>query len=172
MYSSFFLGIFLALSISNCQAPADTTATNNVPTHTNPKVAGSELNSSVVKTSAIKTGAEQTARYLPLLKGKKVALVVNQTSIIGKTHLVDSLLSLGVAIKTIYAPEHGFRGDADAGAHINNATDAKTGLPILSLYGKNKKPTKEQLAGVEAVLFDIQDVGARFYTYILSLIHI
>ncbi|AMM49991.1 hypothetical protein TH61_00695 [Rufibacter sp. DG15C] len=111
------------------------------------------------------TGAEQTELYLPYLQGKRVAMVVNQTSIIGKKHLVDTLLSRGVKISVIFAPEHGFRGDADAGAHISNTKDAKTGLPILSLYGNNKKPTAEQLKDVDVVLFDIQDVGVRFYTY-------
>lgn len=119
--------------------------------------------------SRLQTGAEQTKRYLPLLQGKRVAMVVNQTSIIGKSHAVDSLLALGVNIKLIYAPEHGFRGDADAGAHISNATDTKTGLPIFSLYGKNKKPSAEQLRDIDLVLFDIQDVGARFYTYISTM---
>ena len=165
MYSSFFLGIFMALGITNCQAPPANTDSNTLPTqHTNSEGTGSARNE-----TGLKTGAEQTNKYLHLLKGKNVALVVNQTSVINKTHLVDSLLSSGVKIKAIYAPEHGFRGDADAGAHINNASDAKTGLPILSLYGKNKKPTPEQLAGIDAVVFDIQDVGARFYTYISTM---
>jgi uncharacterized protein YbbC (DUF1343 family) len=117
----------------------------------------------------LQTGAEQTSRYLPLLQGKRVAVVVNQTSVIGKSHLVDSLLALGVSVKLIYAPEHGFRGDADAGAHVRNATDTKTGLPIFSLYGNNKKPTAQQLKEIDVVLFDIQDVGARFYTYISTM---
>ena len=117
----------------------------------------------------LQTGAEQTGRYVPLLQGKRVAMVVNQTSVIGNSHEVDSLLALGVNIKLIYAPEHGFRGDADAGAHVSNATDTKTGLPIISLYGKNKKPTAQQLQDIDVVLFDIQDVGARFYTYISTM---
>ncbi|WP_181304146.1 exo-beta-N-acetylmuramidase NamZ domain-containing protein [Rufibacter sp. XAAS-G3-1] len=111
------------------------------------------------------TGAQQTELYLPYLQGKRVGMVVNQTSTIGKTHLVDTLLSRGVKITMIFAPEHGFRGDADAGAHISNSTDSKTGLPILSLYGSNKKPSAEQLKNVDVLLFDIQDVGVRFYTY-------
>jgi uncharacterized protein YbbC (DUF1343 family) len=119
--------------------------------------------------AALQTGAERTDQYLPLLKGKRVALVVNQTSVIGKKHLVDSLVAAGVNITLIYAPEHGFRGEADAGAHISNATDSKTGLPIFSLYGKNKKPSAEQLSNVDVLLFDIQDVGARFYTYISTM---
>ncbi len=115
--------------------------------------------------ATLQTGAEQTQIYLPLLKGKTVALVVNHTSVIGKTHLADSLISLGVKIKTIFAPEHGFRGTADAGEHIANGIDKKTGLPIVSLYGANKKPSSAQLEGIDVVIFDIQDVGARFYTY-------
>lgn len=113
----------------------------------------------------LKTGAEQTALYLPMLKGKTVALVVNHTSVIGKTHLADSLIALGVKVKTIFAPEHGFRGTADAGEHVANGIDKKTGLPIVSLYGSNKKPSVAQLEGIDIVIFDIQDVGARFYTY-------
>lgn len=113
----------------------------------------------------LKTGAEQTNLYVSDLKGKTVALVVNHTSTIGKTHLADSLLSLGIKIKTIFAPEHGFRGTADAGEHVANGIDKKTGLPIVSLYGANKKPSQAQLEGIDVVIFDIQDVGARFYTY-------
>lgn len=114
-------------------------------------------------------GAYATQRYLPLLKGKKVALVVNHTSVIGRTHVADSLLALGINIQKIFAPEHGFRGDADAGAHIANGVDQKTGLPIVSLYGAHKKPTVEDLKDVDMVVFDIQDVGARFYTYSSTL---
>jgi uncharacterized protein YbbC (DUF1343 family) len=113
----------------------------------------------------LKTGAEQTNLYVSDLKGKTVALVVNHTSMIGTTHLADSLLSLGIKIKTIFAPEHGFRGTADAGEHVSNGIDKKTGLPIVSLYGSNKKPSVAQLEGIDVVVFDIQDVGARFYTY-------
>jgi uncharacterized protein YbbC (DUF1343 family) len=113
----------------------------------------------------LKTGAEQTNLYISDLKGKTVALVVNHTSTIGKTHLADSLISLGIKIKTIFAPEHGFRGTADAGEHVANGIDKKTGLPIVSLYGSNKKPSAAQLEGIDVVIFDIQDVGARFYTY-------
>lgn len=96
-------------------------------------------------------------------------MVANQTSIVDETHLVDTLLALGTDIRKIFCPEHGFRGTAAAGAHINNSTDPKTGLPIISLYGKNKKPTQEQLEDVDYVLFDLQDVGCRFYTYLSTL---
>ena len=122
-----------------------------------------------VNASQITTGAEQMDLYLPKLEGKNIALIVNQTSVIGSTHLVDTLLSRGIAVKKVFAPEHGFRGEADAGETVKNATDQKTGLPIISLYGKNKKPTSEQLQGIDIVLFDIQDVGTRFYTYISTM---
>lgn len=115
---------------------------------------------------AIKTGAEQTEKYLPLLYGKRVAIVANQTSVIGKTLVVDSLKSLGVNLVKIFGPEHGFRGTASAGAVVADSIDAKTGIPEISLYGKKSKPSKEDLADVDVVIFDIQDVGARFYTYI------
>jgi uncharacterized protein YbbC (DUF1343 family) len=124
----------------------------------------------------ILVGANQTEKYLPLLNNKRIAVVANQTSVIFKneqqtqyTHLVDSLLSLGINIKKVFAPEHGFRGTADAGELIKDGIDTKTGLPIISLYGNNKKPTNKQLENIDLVIFDIQDVGARFYTYISSL---
>ncbi|MFD2573626.1 exo-beta-N-acetylmuramidase NamZ domain-containing protein [Spirosoma soli] len=117
----------------------------------------------------LQTGASQTALYLPALTGKRVGMVVNQTSIINKTHTVDSLTALGVTIKTIFAPEHGFRGQASAGDKIANSRDPKTGINIISLYGKNYKPTPAQLDSLDVVVFDIQDVGVRFYTYISTL---
>ena len=117
----------------------------------------------------IVTGAERIEQYLPLLKGKNVGLVVNPTSIVNSTHLLDTLLSLGITIKTIFAPEHGFRGMADAGEHVNNSIDTKTQTPIVSLYGDNKKPKPEQLKDIDILVFDIQDVGVRFYTYISTL---
>ena len=123
---------------------------------------------------SIKTAADRTNLYTNLLQGKNIAIVANQTSVVKKnktqfTHLVDSLLSLNINIKKVFAPEHGFRGKADAGEIVKDGIDTKTGLPIVSLYGKNKKPSQEQLQGIEIVVFDIQDVGARFYTYISSL---
>jgi uncharacterized protein YbbC (DUF1343 family) len=117
----------------------------------------------------VETGASQVPLVISKLQGKRIAMMVNQTSIIGKTHLVDSLKSLGIDIKKIFAVEHGFRGTADAGEVVKNSTDTKTSIPIVSLYGNNKKPTPESLADVDLVLFDIQDVGTRFYTYISSL---
>jgi uncharacterized protein YbbC (DUF1343 family) len=118
---------------------------------------------------SIKVGAEQTEKYLPILNGKNVAIVANQTSVIGNKHLVDSLLTLGVKIKKILCPEHGFRGDAEAGELLKNHKDAVTGLPVVSLYGNNKKPKPADLKNVDVVIFDIQDVGARFYTYISTM---
>jgi len=114
-------------------------------------------------------GAERLATWLPMLTGKNVALVVNHTALVGKTHLADTLKSLGVTIRRIFAPEHGFRGNADAGEHVKDGLDIRTGLPVISLYGNNKKPTAEQLRDVDIIVFDIQDVGARFYTYISTL---
>ncbi|MGO2349827.1 exo-beta-N-acetylmuramidase NamZ family protein [Pseudoalteromonas nigrifaciens] len=118
---------------------------------------------------SIVVGAQQYAKYLPQLKNKRVGLVVNQTSTVGKTHLVDSLLAKNVNITKIFAPEHGFRGDHDAGAHVKNTVDSKTGIPLISIYGNNKKPSAEVLADVDVMIFDIQDVGVRFYTYISSM---
>ena len=118
------------------------------------------------------SAAMQLEDYLPLIEGKHVGIVGNQTSIIGDTHLVDTLLSLGIDIKKIYTPEHGFRGTADAGAKVNSGKDEKTGIPIVSLYGKNKKPTPEMLQGIDVILFDLQDVGVRFYTYISTMTYV
>lgn len=115
------------------------------------------------------TGADQTEKYVPYLKGKRIALVANQSSIIGKKSSVDSLLSLGVKIVKVFGPEHGFRGNASNGAVVSDEKDAKTGLPIISLYGKNQKPNKEQLADIDLMVFDIQDVGCRYYTNINTL---
>jgi uncharacterized protein YbbC (DUF1343 family) len=118
---------------------------------------------------AILTGADQMERYLPLLKGASVAIFANQTAMVGRSHLVDTLLKAGIHISKIFSPEHGFRGDADAGEHVSSSTDPATGIPIISLYGSKRKPSAEDLAGVDIMLFDIQDVGVRFYTYISSL---
>ena len=117
------------------------------------------------------TGANQTKLYIPYLKGKKIGMVVNQTSVIGSglTPSVDSLLKLGINIKKIFGPEHGFRGNASNGATVNDAVDTETGLPVISLYGKHFKPTPADLQGLDIIIFDIQDVGVRFYTYISTL---
>jgi len=117
-------------------------------------------------------GASRTELYLPLLQNKNVGVVGNQTSIFNGTHLVDTLISLKVNVMKIFSPEHGFRGTADEGTHISSGVDEKTGLPIVSLYGKNKKPTAEQLQGIDILLFDLQDVGVRFYTYISTMTYV
>ncbi len=121
------------------------------------------------KPEGIAVGAARVGEYLPLLAGQGVALVVNQTSTIGGVHLADTLQSLGIPVRVIFAPEHGFRGQADAGEKITDGRDPKTGIPIISLYGKKKKPSAEDLKDVSWVIFDIQDVGARFYTYIQTM---
>ena len=118
------------------------------------------------KNISLRVGAEMLMEQLPV---GDVAVVGNQTSVVGTTHLVDTLLARGVQVVKIFCPEHGFRGTAAAGAKVDNSADAKTGLPIISLYGKNKKPTSEQLKDVDVVIFDLQDVGCRFYTYISTL---
>lgn len=115
------------------------------------------------------TGADRMNVWLPYLKGKSVAVFANQTSMVGNTHLVDTLLKSNIKIVKIFGPEHGFRGTADAGEHVGNGTDKKTGLPVVSLYGEHKKPTPADLKDVDVVVFDIQDVGVRFYTFISSL---
>ncbi len=131
------------------------------------------LLSTLLFSGKIIPAAEQANLYLPLLKkNKRIALVVNQSSLAGKGHLVDFLLKHGVKVQKIFAPEHGFRGKADAGAHVKNSRDTQTGLPIISLYGKHKKPTKADLEGIDLILFDIQDVGVRFYTYLSTLHYI
>lgn len=117
-------------------------------------------------------GAAQFEKYLGLLKGKKVALVANQTTVVNDTHLVDLLLLKGIEVVKVFAPEHGFRGTADAGEHVASGVDTKTGLPLISLYGSNKKPSADQLEDVDVLVFDIQDVGARFYTYLSTLHYI
>ena len=119
--------------------------------------------------ATIKTGAEQTELYVPYLKGKRVAMMANQTTIIGKTHLVDSLQKLGVKIVKVFGPEHGFRGNKSAGESLGDEIDSATGIPLISLYGKKNKPTKEDLADVDVLVYDLQDVGVRFYTNINAL---
>ncbi len=123
------------------------------------------------KTTII-TGAEQTDQVIKKLTGYRVALAVNHTSLVGTTHLADTLLKAGIAVKKIFAPEHGFRGEAEAGETIKDGKDVKTGLPVISLYGNLKKPTPSMLQDIDVVVFDIQDVGARFYTYISTLHYI
>jgi uncharacterized protein YbbC (DUF1343 family) len=122
--------------------------------------------------TGILTGAEQTEKYLSILKGKRVGMVVNPTSVIGEQTAVDSLLKVGVRIVKIFGPEHGFRGDASAGIKVNDAVDEKTGIKAVSLYGKHERPSPEDLTDIDIMVFDIQDVGVRFYTYINTLQHV
>ncbi len=131
---------------------------------------GCKVSADNLISNAIQTGADNYQQYLPILKNKRVGIVTNPTGILSdKTHLVDFLISKKVSIQTIFAPEHGFRGTADAGEVIKDGKDTKTGIAIISLYGDNKKPKAEQLKPIDIMVFDIQDVGARFYTYISSL---
>ena len=123
----------------------------------------------VVNALPIMPGAERMETYLPLLKGKRVAVFANQTSKIKNSHLVDTLVKRGIKIVKIFGPEHGFRGDADAGEHVDDVKDKRTGIPVVSLYGNHRKPTADDLQDVDVLLFDIQDIGVRFYTYISSL---
>ncbi len=154
----------------------------------NKKIPDDEILSFTQNDTTVTVGANQTEIYLPLLKGKRVGVIANQTSVIFKnnnepvgkqtphnnkyTHLVDSLLSLNIGVKKVFSPEHGFRGNADAGEAVKDGIDTKTNLPLVSLYGKNRKPSKKQLKDLDILIFDIQDVGARFYTYISSLHYI
>ncbi len=117
----------------------------------------------------VSVGAEQLNQLLPMLKGKRVGLVVNNTSLVRKTHLADTLVACKVQVKKIFGPEHGFRGDAADGEHVTDEIDSKTGVPVVSLYGKNYKATPEQVKDLDILIFDIQDVGARFYTYISTM---
>ncbi|MCM8568060.1 DUF1343 domain-containing protein [Gramella jeungdoensis] len=160
--------LFLLSGILSC-------GNNNKQTKDQSQVQEKEIENPV-KTEII-TGANNTAEYLPLIKDKKIGFVGNQTSIIKNEngsyiHLVDSLLNHDIQIKKVFAPEHGFRGTADAGEVVKDGIDTKTGLPVLSLYGENKKPTAEVLKDLDMIIFDIQDVGARFYTYISTLHYI
>jgi uncharacterized protein YbbC (DUF1343 family) len=163
----FILYTSILLALGNC-APKQAPATAPAPPQATEQATTAEP-VPAPQAKPLQTGAEQLELYLPQLKGKRVGLIVNQTSIVGQTHLVDTLLSRGVKVATIFAPEHGFRGEADAGAHVKDAKDIRTGLPIISLYGKNKKPSAEQVKDLDVLLFDIQDVGTRFYTYISTM---
>lgn len=130
---------------------------------------GQQKNSANTESNRIIPGAERLDVYLPLIKGKKLGIFANPTSMVGNTHLVDTLRKLGVDIKVIFGPEHGFRGTADAGEKVGNYIDQETGIPVISLYGSKRRPSEEDLKDVDVLLFDIQDVGVRFYTYISSL---
>lgn len=154
--------LIVSIFVSSCSGQGDFSSSEKVMISSPIKYPAQEKLSVIV-------GAEQTNLYLPLLQNKKVGIVANHTSMINAVHLVDSLLKLKINIKKVFSPEHGFRGNADAGEKVKSNIDAKTKLPIISLYGKNKKPFPEQLKGLEVIVFDIQDVGARFYTYISTM---
>lgn len=130
------------------------------------------VNDADVAEKQLKTGAEQTDLYLPYLKGKRVAMMANQTTIIGNRHLVDSLKSLGVNVVKIFGPEHGFRGQASAGVQVADEKDITTGITVISLYGKKNKPSKDDMADVDVLIYDLQDVGCRFYTNINALVRL
>ena len=170
---------FFGLGESVLQAAALSDANNmvgktgikvEIPVPFIPKV----TNQTTIKISTRKllTGSQQLPEIIQRIKGKQIALVANQTSLVGQTHLLDTLCASGVKPKVLFAPEHGFRGKADAGEVVRNGKDIRTGVPIISLYGKNKKPSAQQLIGIDTVIFDIQDVGARFYTYISTLYYV
>ncbi len=170
LISNIFLLIVLTLLICFSHSDGYTQTIADLPDEALAKSGGAMIDSfSIDYSEKVTVAAERTEDYLPLLKGKKVAVVANHTTLIKKTHLIDSLLSLDIVIKKIFAPEHGFRGTADAGENIDNYIDAKTGLQVISLYGNRKKPRAGDLAALDIVLFDIQDVGVRFYTYISTL---
>ena len=154
-----FKTLLILFALNACGQGTKTKAKPNLP----------KISKTNTRAGKLMTGAEQTEKYLPLLKGKRVGMVVNPTSIIGNQTAVDSLLKRGVNIVKIFGPEHGFRGDASAGVHVDDAVDAKTGIKAISLYGKHSTPTKEDLEDVDIMIFDIQDVGVRFYTYINTL---
>jgi uncharacterized protein YbbC (DUF1343 family) len=154
----FCLKSFFLLFLFSCQSQVD--IEQSVST---------EPSSISVEKNELVLGSERLDQYLNKLTDKRVGVVANQTSIVNGVHLVDTLLSLYVDIISVFSPEHGFRGDADAGEKVQSRKDTKTGLPLVSLYGKNKKPTPEQFANLDVIIFDIQDVGARFYTYISTL---
>ncbi|HKG05887.1 MAG TPA: DUF1343 domain-containing protein [Pedobacter sp.] len=159
--------LLLVLSLQACAGPNKITFNSGVPDPY--KVKAENIDKPKAK---LLTGAEQTDLYVPYLKGKRVGMVVNPTSVIGNETTVDSLLKIGVNIVKIFGPEHGFRGNASAGVHVADDVDAKTGIKAISLYGKHATPTKEDLADVDVMIFDIQDVGVRFYTYINTLQHV
>lgn len=171
--STFFLVCVISISCGNASE------TKNQTEASQPKNFSQTDSSTAKLKEALVLGANQTEAYLPLLKDKKVAVVGNPSSLILKaqttstekkyTHLVDSLIAHNITIVKVFSPEHGFRGTADAGEAVKDGKDPKTGLPVISLYGSNKKPKPEQLEGIDILVFDIQDVGVRFYTYIATL---
>lgn len=164
MFAKYFLILISALSLQvQCTAQKTKTKLKN------DKIKVKEDGSKITSSATILPGANQMQEYLPMLRGKKVALLVNHTSAIGNTHLIDTLIKSGINIKVIFGPEHGFRGDAPDGEKIETTVDKKTGIHVVSLYGKKTKPAPEDLKDVDMMVYDIQDVGTRFYTFISSM---
>lgn len=159
-----FITLLIAIVFTSCTQPKITQQTN-----TESAKGRADIAESPARAEFIKPGAERTKLYFNRLNELKVGVVANQTSLIHHVHLVDSLLSSGIQVVKVYTPEHGFRGNADAGELVNNQVDAKTGLQLVSLYGDHRKPTPDDLSGIDIMVFDLQDVGARFYTYISTL---
>lgn len=158
MRNILLLSFFSICSFISCTNPAKTNVNNTVLD-----------NNSEIRDTTIFPGIYQTELYLNLISDLKIGVVTNQTGVINNVHLVDTLISLQMNVVRVFCPEHGFRGTADAGQTVESESDEKTGIPLISLYGKNKKPTPEQLSDLDIVLFDLQDVGVRFYTYISTL---
>jgi len=154
----YIIALFISCSAQKSNRTPQPTTSNKQPITSNQQPA-----------TSIIPGAERVNVYVPLIKGKRIGIFANQTSMVGNTHLVDTLLKLGVNIKVIFGPEHGFRGTASAGEELGNYIDKKTGIPVISLYGAKRKPSPDDLKDIDVLIFDIQDVGVRFYTYISSL---
>jgi uncharacterized protein YbbC (DUF1343 family) len=157
MKNYFLFGLMMVITFLYC---------SNKQSTSTPLFENAEVHSS---NELIKTAADQTEKYLPYLKGKRIGILANQTTIIGKTHLVDSLKTLGVTIVKVFGPEHGFRGQASAGTVVKDEVDKTTGIPIVSLYGAKRKPSKQDMASLDLIIYDVQDVGCRFYTNINTL---
>ena len=158
------IGLLLAIGCTACPSQSSGHKTSGPP-----ETAAVTPANQPKKAITLKTGADQLEAYLPMLRHKRVGLVVNHTSLINKTHLLDTLLARNITVDKILVPEHGFRGEAEAGANVKSSVDARTNIPIISLYGNNKKPKPEDLQGLDVLVFDMQDVGTRFYTYISTM---
>ena len=167
--SFLMLVMWLSLTSMTTLQACNSTAHNTATTVT----ANSQPEATTISEKAVVVGAARTDEYVPLLKGKRVALMSNQTGMVGDKHTLDLMVERGVNVVTIFSPEHGFRGNADAGEHVSSSVDEKTGIPIASLYdGKSPMPSKEVMDGIDIIVTDIQDVGLRFYTYYVTMINL
>ena len=167
--SFLMLVMWLSLTSMTTLQACNSTAHNTATTVT----ANAQPEATTVSEKAVVVGAARTDEYVPLLKGKRVALMSNQTGMVGDKHTLDLMVERGVNVVTIFSPEHGFRGNADAGEHVSSSVDEKTGIPIASLYdGKSPMPSKEVMDGIDIIVTDIQDVGLRFYTYYVTMINL